>query len=89
MLKSTSPQQNGENLQNGISSPIDLDDSDDSLPKPAAGSAEDREDSNSQADFEDSKKELLDPEKIPKLPLGLTAELEKTIESLKNVSKKL
>ena len=65
-------------------SPIELEDSDDSLPKPAAGSTEEREDSNSQAEFEDSKKEI-DPEKIPKLPPGLSAELEKTIESLKNV----
>ena len=86
MLKSTSPQKNGENLQNGMLSPIDIDDSDDSISKAIDSVVSGRDDSNSQAEFDDTKKEI-DPEKIPKLPPSLSAELEKTIESLKNVSR--
>ena len=86
---STSPKQNGENVQNGILSPIDIDDSDEDISKAVVATIDavvsNKDDSNSQAEYEEPRKEI-DPEKIPKLPPNLSAELEKTVESLKNVS---
>lgn len=97
LIKTTSPNLNGEGVENGVIS-SDSDNSSeaknqmksnismviDSVIAMAAN------DSNSRGDFEETMpKKDIDPESIPKLPPGMPPGMDDKIEQLKNVSVQL